>query len=50
MLQTPFSRLQETVRASAEIRRECVDTAPRARAQSVEAGAASRKASLSHAS
>jgi hypothetical protein len=44
MPQSPLSRLQETVRTSAEIRREGADAARRARAELVETRAALRKA------
>jgi len=44
MPQSPFSGFQETVRASAKIRRECMDVVHRARSELVETRAASRKA------
>ena len=43
MPRSPFSRLKETVRASAEFRRECADAARRARAELAETTAATRK-------
>jgi hypothetical protein len=39
----PLSRLKETVRASAECRRECADAARRARAEFLETRASTQK-------
>jgi hypothetical protein len=44
MPQFPFSRSQEAVRASIEVRRECADMARRARNEMTETKAAAQKA------
>jgi len=43
MPQFPFSRLKETIRASAELRRECADAARRARAEFLQTRASTQK-------